>query len=112
MDAQRVRGKKVKHAKRSKALRLWEKQDDDFYGPVAQLDRVADFESAGRGFEPLLARFPGTLKIKGFRGFSYAQFFRGESVKHMKSMPCLPAGGVKRGSEIRLSGTGKKQRPR
>lgn len=28
----------------------------NFFAPVAQLDRVADFESVGRGFEPLLAR--------------------------------------------------------
>jgi hypothetical protein len=31
--------------------------------PVAQLDRVADFESVGRGFEPLLAHQVN----KGFR---------------------------------------------
>jgi hypothetical protein len=29
--------------------------DKQIKAPVAQLDRVADFESVGRGFEPLLA---------------------------------------------------------
>lgn len=29
---------------------------NNFFAPVAQLDRVADFESVGRGFEPLRAR--------------------------------------------------------
>jgi hypothetical protein len=28
----------------------------DEYAPVAQLDRAPDFESVGRGFEPLRAR--------------------------------------------------------
>ena len=28
---------------------------DDVYAPVAQLDRVTDYESVGRGFESLLA---------------------------------------------------------
>ena len=35
-------------------------------GPVAQLDRVADFESVGRGFEPLLAHPAGSLRGPAF----------------------------------------------
>ncbi len=38
------------------------------YAPVAQLDRVTDYESVGRGFESLLAYHfqPGIVKIPGF----------------------------------------------
>jgi hypothetical protein len=32
--------------------------------PVAQLDRVADFESVGRGFEPLLAHHSSFINVQ------------------------------------------------
>ena len=37
------------------------------YAPVAQLDRVTDYESVGRGFESLLAYHfqPGIVKVPG-----------------------------------------------
>ena len=37
--------------------------------PVAQLDRVADFESVGRGFEPLRARHLILVLNPSFLGF-------------------------------------------
>ena len=42
-------------------------------GLVAQLDRVFDYESKGRGFESRRAHFPGSLVNKGFRGFSFSE---------------------------------------
>lgn len=42
----------------------YNKFEIDKHAPVAQLDRVADFESVGRGFEPLRARhLPFTARI-------------------------------------------------
>ena len=41
-------------------------------GLVAQLDRVFDYESKGRGFESRRAHFPETLKIKRFRDFCFS----------------------------------------
>ena len=38
---------------------------EDSCGLVAQLDRVFDYESKGRGFESRRAHFPEALKIKG-----------------------------------------------
>ena len=38
-------------------------------GLVAQLDRVFDYESKGRGFESRRAHFPESLENKGFRDF-------------------------------------------
>lgn len=36
---------------------------DDVYAPVAQLDRVTDYESVGRGFESLLAYHSANKRI-------------------------------------------------
>ena len=46
------------------------------YAPVAQLDRVTDYESVGRGFESLLAYHfqPGIVKIPGDFLFFYELF--------------------------------------
>ena len=41
------------------------------YAPIAQLDRVTDYESVGRGFESLSAYHLKSLKLHGFRLFSY-----------------------------------------
>ena len=41
------------------------------YAPVAQLDRVTDYESVGRGFESLPAYHLKSLKLHSFRLFSY-----------------------------------------
>ena len=41
------------------------------YALVAQLDRVTDYESVGRGFESLSAYHLKSLKLYGFRLFSY-----------------------------------------
>ena len=45
------------------------------YAPVAQLDRVTDYESVGRGFESLLAYHfqPGIVKIPGFFLYFYGK---------------------------------------
>ncbi len=56
-------------------IRRFEKR----YAPVAQLDRVTDYESVGRGFESLLAyQLEKVAKIpyfKGFGGFSFIILF-------------------------------------
>ena len=39
------------------------------YAPIAQLDRVTDYESVGRGFESLSAYHLKSLKLYGFRLF-------------------------------------------
>ena len=39
--------------------------------PLAQLDRVFDYESKGRGFESRRAHFPESLVNKGFQVFLY-----------------------------------------
>ena len=51
----------------------------DSRGLVAQLDRVFDYESKGRGFESRRAHFPGSVDKQGFRGF----FFPPEKVSEM-----------------------------
>ena len=50
----------------SKCLRL-------AIGPVAQLDRVFDYESKGRGFESRQAHQKNRLKYKVSSGFSFSQ---------------------------------------
>ncbi len=44
---------------------------EERYAPIAQLDRVTDYESVGRGFESLSAYHLKSLKLHGFRLFSY-----------------------------------------
>ena len=45
--------------------------DETVCGLVAQLDRVFDYESKGRGFESRRAHFPEANEIKGFGVFFY-----------------------------------------
>ena len=61
-----------------KCYTIWELKRDVLvkYALVAQLDRVFDYESKGRGFEPLQARHGKNLGIPiiwGFRGFAVFQ---------------------------------------
>ena len=52
------------------AIILWHVRER-LHAPIAQLDRVTDYESVGRGFESLSAYHLKSLKLYGFRLFSY-----------------------------------------
>ena len=61
------------------------------YAPVAQLDRVTDYESVGRGFESLLAYHLKSPELSRFRAFLY---FYGKNWKrlfcilgHLRELP-------------------------